>query len=431
MLNLFIRYQGKKTPIHLPKNWKLLTFAAFEDHSEKRDVETMTRQALQNPTQSQSLMDRLSPSDTVAIIIEDQTRSSPKKEVLMSLLGILAEAGVPDSHISIIIALGTHRQLTADEIADVYGKETANRYTIINHDCYALDLVPIGKLQSGTQVGINPRVYEASFTIGIGSIFPHPMNGFGGGCKILFPGVADFNAILEHHLKHSFRNGSELGQINGNPFHEEVCSLAKAGGLDFIINSVLDHNDKLYDVVCGDPIEAHLAGVKICQTIISKRFERQADVTIITAFPYSEGPQIMKPFAPASMVTKNGDFIILCADLTSPLPPIFIKAIEDFRKKYSPHLQQAVFNHFDRNERILEEASPELNMAMAQLLMALDQFRVILVTEDIDKDTVDRLGLIYAKDIEDAFMIVEPYYPTPDVHVIPAGGVIIPTMHGI
>jgi len=429
MENLFIRYKGEKTPIHLPKDWRLLTFAAFEDHPYNKDVIALTRLTLQNPVGAKPLQEILSFSDTVAIIIEDQTRSSPKKEVLRALLDLLEETGIPPENISIIIALGTHRMLKADEMADIYGKETVSRYAIMNHDCYAKDLVYIGKLQSGSEVKINRQVYEADFTIGIGSIFPHPMNGFGGGCKILFPGVADFKSILEHHLKYSFRNGSDLGQIAGNPFYNEVCALAKAGGLDFIINSVLDHNDRLYDLVCGDPIKAHQAGTETCRQIISKHFDKQSDVTIVTAFPYSEGPQIMKPFAPASVVTKKNGCIILCAALSSPLPPIFIQAIEDFRKKHSPNLHQAVFDRFDKHKRISEEAAPELNMAMAQLLMALDQFKVILVTEDMDIKAAEDLGLMYAKDMEDAFEIAERYYPKPDVHVIPAGGVILPIIN--
>jgi nickel-dependent lactate racemase len=199
----------------------------------------------------------------------------------------------------LIPALGTHRALSPEELAAVYGEEAVRDYTFINHDCHAKDLAPVGRLKTGTVVKINRTVHEATFRIGIGSVFPHPMNGFGGGGKILFPGVSDFDSILEHHLKHSLRAGSELGQLEGNPFYEEVRNLAQAGGLNFIINSVLDHNDGLYGLVCGDPVEAHLAGIAISRGIISRRFQKKADLTVISSFPYTEGPQIVKPLAPA------------------------------------------------------------------------------------------------------------------------------------
>ncbi len=430
MNNIFIRYRHQKTPLDLPSNWKLLTFAAFEEHAEERDVANLTRRALNDPVRSEPLRDRVAPSDTVAIIIEDLTRASPKKLVLRALLNELEEAGVSQRNISVVISLGTHRKLTDRELSDIYGEEVAKRYEIINHNCLASDLVPVGKLKTGKEVKINRRVHEASFKIGVGSIFPHPMNGFGGGGKILFPGVADFDSILEHHLKYSFRGGLGVGQLEANAFYEEVCSITKKAGLDFIVNSVLDHNDGLYDLVCGDPLEAHLAGAEICTGIISKRFEKPADVTLITAFPYSEGSQIIKPLAPAAMVTKKGGCIILFADFTSPFPDIFIEASEAFRLKYGPNLRAAVIDHFDQNRRITEKAMPEINMALAMLLIAQDQFKIILVSKDIPKETVERLGLYYAEGPGSAFEISERFCSHPEVHVIPAGGVILPIMNG-
>lgn len=428
MKDVFVRYRRQKMPIDLPSHWKLLTFAAFEDRPGKRDVETLTRRALKNPVRSKPLRDRVSSSDRVAVIIEDLTRASPKKLVLRAVLEELEAAGVPHRNTTVVIALGTHRKLTDREIADIYGEEAARRYKFVNHDCRAPDLVSVGRLKTGLEVKINRKVQEASFKIGVGSIFPHPMNGFGGGGKILFPGVADFDSILAHHLKYSFRDGLSVGRVEGNAFYQEICAVTRAAGLDFIVNSILDHNDGLYDLVSGDPIDAHLAGIEICRGIISKPFEKQADVTLITAFPYSEGAQIMKPLAPAAMVTKRGGCIILFADFTSTFPDILIEAGEDFRRKHGPNLGAAVIDHFDRNRGISEKAVPEINMALGMLLTAQDQFRIILVTEDIPGETVERAGFHYAKDPESAFKMSERFCPRPDVHIVPAGGVILPVL---
>jgi nickel-dependent lactate racemase len=428
MEDVFIRYRNKKIPFEVPRMWKLLTFAAFEDRQEKRDVEALTKRVLKAPVQSAPLVDRISPSDTVAILIEDQTRSSPKKSILKALLEELDEARIPTENITITVALGTHRELTPGELAGVYGEDAVRRYPFFNHSCYAPDLVPVAKLKTGTPVKINRRVQEATFKIGIGSIFPHPMNGFGGGGKILFPGVADFDAILEHHLKYSFRGGSELGELQGNPFYEEVCAVAEAAGLDFIINSVLDHNDRLFELVCGDPIEAHLAGIRICKGIISRKFQKRADVTIITSFPYTEGPQIMKPLAPASMITKEGGAVILVADCTVPLPDAYLEACERFRGKYAENLGEGVLGLFGNNRRIIEEGSPELNMSLAQALLAEDKFKVILVSEDIPRDTAERLGFAFAEDLNQAFSMTGEFFSSPEVHIVPSGGVILPVL---
>lgn len=427
-VEMFVKYGDETRYFNPPSRWKILTFAQFQDNPKKEDVEHLTRMALSRPIRSRPLLDRVSKFDRIAVLIEDKTRPSPKRIILRILLEELAKASVPEDHITIIVALGTHRGLTAEELKITYGEETAIRYPIFNHDCNAGDLVRIGSLRTGTPVKINRRVAESTFKIGIGSIFPHPMNGFGGGGKILFPGVADFNSILEHHLKYSFQSGSELGKLQGNPFYEEARNLAEMAGLDFILNAVLDHNDRLYGLVCGDPVGAHLAGVEQCKSIISRVFPKRADLTLISAFPYTEGLQIAKPLAPASMITKPGGTIILVARCTSALPEAYLRDCERFRRKYHPGLRKGVFDLFRSNRRIIEDGAPELNMSAAQTLLAQDEFRVILVSEEIPRGAAERVGFSLARNLNEAFSIAESFHPAPEVHVVPSGGVILPVM---
>ncbi len=362
------------------------------------------------------------------MVIEDPSRASPKQLVLRALLLELSEAGVRPGQIVVVIGTGTHRQVDRAEMRDAYGDDLVDLYEFVNHDCRAQDLVPIGSLRSGTVVSINRRVSEADLKIGIGSIFPHPMNGFGGGGKILFPAVADFDSILEHHLRYSFREASGLGRLEGNPFYEEVCDLAQAAGLDFVINSVLDHNDRLYQTVCGAPVEAHLAGVAISRRILSAPFAGRSDVTIISAFPYAEGTQIMKPLAPATEMTREGGVIILACDYSVPLAESYLAGCESFRTMHAGRIRPAVLDLFGRNERILADGAPEFNMSMAQALLGQHDFRIIIVSPDMPRSTAERLGFAYAHTIEEAIGMAQQQYPEAQVNVVPSGGVILPVL---
>ena len=429
MDQVYVKTKNQRLFFEIPKTWTLLTFAEFSDVSTREDLETAVLNALKRPISSPPLTDRVSVEDSVAIIVEDLTRASPKKEILRILSEQLRALSIPDEQIVIVMALGTHRALSMDELSGAFGEDLTRRYTFINHDCHSSDLVPIGTLRTGTQVKINAQVHEADFRIGIGSIFPHPLNGFGGGGKILFPGVADFDSILEHHLKYAFRGGSELGRTDGNPFYDEIKTLARLANLDFIINSVLDHNDRLYQVVTGDPFEAHRHGIKICEDIISKEFDEKADITVISSFPYTEGNQIMKPLASASLITKPGGCIILVSDCTTPLAEEYLNGCEDFRAKHKDHLREAIFALFDDNRRILPDGAPEFNMSMAQALLAQNDYRVILVTRDIEADQVRKIGFQYAPDLASAFERADQYCTEPEVHVVPSGGVILPVIH--
>ncbi len=430
MQKAFLLSTDRTVEVSLPSDWKVLTIADFGPSAPRGAPETLAMEALRNPVGAPPLEGRLTAAQTVAIMIEDLTRTSPKQVLLKVLLNLLAGIGIPRRQICIVIALGTHRPLSRPELEAVFGKETVSAYEFINHDCHGDDLAPVGRLESGARVKINRRVHDADFRIGIGSIFPHPLNGFGGGGKILFPGVANFDAIVEHHLRHSFRGKACLGNVAGNPFYKEVTTMAQAGGLDFIINSVLDHTDSLYGVVCGDPVEAHLAGIEICRRIVSRRFPAPADVTLISAFPYTEGPQIVKPLAPAEQITRKGGSILLRADCTLPLPEFYFAGCERFRARFGDDLRGAVLDHFAHNRCILADAPPELNMSMAMAMLALDDFDVVLITRDIPADQVARLGFRHAPDMAAAIAMIAGEHDNPTVHIVPSGGVILPVVEG-
>ncbi len=424
---MFIRYGHEKLYFTVPESWNVLTMAEFEDHPGQSSIEELTGDALHNPINAVPLEKQLRPSDKIAILIEDNTRNSPKKHLLRILLDHLDNLSIPPENINIIIALGTHKQLSQEEMRHTYGEDIVQRYSFYNHDCMDKNLVPAGTLKSGTAVKINRRVYEADFRIGIGSVFPHPLNGFGGGGKILFPGIANFDAILEHHLKYSFRD-IVLGRLDVNPFYEEVSSMAQAGKLNFIINSVLDHNDHLYKIVAGDPITAHRTGACICKEILTKKIKKKSDVTIISAFPYTQATQLMKPLEPASIITRESGVIILAGKCTSSFLPEYLDACHDFRDKNKGNLKKALFDQFDNNRRIIRDGAPELNMSLAQVILAIDSYKVILFSREVPSDTAAKLGFIYAESIGNAVRISEQYVKDPLVNIVPSGGVIIPEL---
>jgi nickel-dependent lactate racemase len=426
MKDLFIHYQNRKTPLPVPPAWKIISFADFGDSPGVNNIREKTRTVLQNPIGKRPLWELVTEQDRVALLIEDLTRPSPKRIILEAILELLEQKGLPDRNITIVFSLGTHRGLAREEIEGAFGKDLVGRYEFVNHDCRAADLVPAGRLKTGQPVRINRRVMEATFRLGVGSIFPHPMNGFGGGGKILFPGMADLEAITDHHFHYTFQSGTGLGKLDGNPFYEEVCALARSVPLHFVVNGVLDQKDALADLVAGDPIEAHRAGAEICRTLTTRRFPKRADLTVTTSFPYKEGPQIVKPLVPASLVTKPGGCIILAADCSGNLPEPFIASFERFRSRHEGDLFGGVLAHFSERRLIMEGGAVDYNMALAFALAAQHHFSIILVSRDIPRRTAERMGYVYAEDLDQAMVLSARCCPSPEVHVIPSGGVILP-----
>jgi len=428
MKRAFLASRRGRIHFEIPPTWNLITLADFREGFSHRDAEKPTRRALLDPCGSAPLEQRVKPSDTVAVLVEDLTRASPKGVILKVLLRALERAGVSRPRVTLVMALGTHRPLSREELEAAFGPEIVHRYRVVNHDCRAHDLVPVARLSTGTTVRLNRVVHDADFRIGLGSIFPHPLNGFGGGGKILFPGVADSESILAHHLKHGLAEGSRLGRLEGNPFYEEITGIAGSVGLDFIINSVLDHRDGLHEVVAGDLMEAHRLGVQRSRQILTVPFQRKSHVTIISSFPYSDGLQIMKSLAAASLVTRKGGVIVLLADGTEGIPEAYAEACEAFRHEHGDRVGAGLLSCFAANRPILPGAPPELNMSLARALRTQDAFNVILVTNRIPEARVRQVGFQWAATLPEAFDGVDAVFLSPEVHIIPSGGVILPVL---
>ena len=91
------------------------------------DVKAEIRRALAAPIGAPPLQKQVRGKKNVVLIADDNTRLTPTDVLIPILLDECNAAGVPDSAITVIIALGTHRPMTDDEIMVKFGAETLHR----------------------------------------------------------------------------------------------------------------------------------------------------------------------------------------------------------------------------------------------------------------------------------------------------------------
>jgi hypothetical protein len=75
--------------------------------------------------------------------------------------------------------------------------------------------------------------------------------------------------------------------------------------------------------------------------------------------------------------------IILAGKCTSAFNSTYLDACLEFRIKHKGRLKGALFEYFDSGQRIIRDGAPELNMSMAQVILALENYRVILFSEEV------------------------------------------------
>lgn len=426
MKGYYVYYGEDKYPFEIPSGWTVLKNAVSEEAEISLTVPEMVEKALAAPISSPRLPEIVHKDSTVALIVDDWARSTPVSQILPTLLEELQSGGANSENIDIVVALGTHRIMPREALAERLGDAVFQQYRVSQHDCHAEDLVPIGRLSTGEEVRINPIVARADVKIGVGSIVPHPMNGFGGGGKIIMPGVANFEAIKGHHLHLTPQPGCYIGNLETNPFYHEVCRVTEMARLTFIVNCVYNSREVVVDVLAGHFQKAHLAGIERSKENYALRLDEPADVTITSAYPYVEAAQTIKPIVPASLLaTKPGGSVVIVVTCRDEMPEPLLVALDAVYSGQPEHTGRLAVETF-KSSQLFVEGALDFNCAIFYALVCAARSSVTMVSKDLHERSITRLGFRYASSLEEAIERESKVRPQATVHIFPIGGLVLP-----
>ena len=165
----------------------------------------------------------------VAVIIPDDTRLWARGDLFVpAIIQALADMGVPDKQITVIIALGTHAPIPETRFTFLAGQACVSRVRICNSA--GLDpsrLVNIGNTFRGTCLSVTKEAVEADHIIIFGGVLHHLIAGFGGGRKYILPGIAGYDSIQQNHSLAFDDTGRPHPLVRqavtqGNPVHEDM-----------------------------------------------------------------------------------------------------------------------------------------------------------------------------------------------------------------
>lgn len=290
----------------------LLSVLLPPDYPAVADLAAEVRRALAEPIGAAPLRQVASGKKNVVILADDKTRLTPTDVILPELLDELNQAGVADEQMTLLVALGTHRAMSEEELLAKYGQQVLQRVRIVNHNYRDLDnLLDLGRTANGTPILINRLVKEADLAIGVGSVYPHHLPGFAGGGKIVQPGVSGQETTGATHLLGCRVYPSYLGHVD-NPVRREMDAVACSAGLDYILNAVQNEHGRTVGVFAGDLQAAFRAAAGIARQALSAPFSALADIVISGSYPADlEFWQAHKALYPADMVGKPGSTLIV------------------------------------------------------------------------------------------------------------------------
>jgi nickel-dependent lactate racemase len=285
------------------------------------DEPAVLRTALREPIAGPPLRDRVPEGATVAIVICDVTRPFPARRVLPVIL-----QEIQDHQVTIFIATGTHRACTTSELLEMLGPDLLHNYEVVQHDAFD----PSRHTRLGTVLGTStPALVERAFLehdvrFPTGFIEPHFFAGFSGGPKMVAPGLAAIETVLDlHSAARIGHSNATWGTIEGNPVHDAVRDIAARADVTFNVDVTLNREHAITAVFAGDLFPSHAAGCAFARSTAMVAVDQAFDVVLTTnsGYPLDQNLyQTVKGISAAAQIVKPGGSIVVASECSDGLP---------------------------------------------------------------------------------------------------------------
>jgi len=387
--------------------------------------EKLLQERISRPIGSLPLRQILSPENSVAVAISDVTRYSATDRFLTPLLAEIDAAGVPRNLVTLFVARGTHRAMTARELREAIGPEISSGVRVAQSDPDG-DIVRIGETSRGTPILLYRPVAEHDRVVLTGTISFHYFAGFGGGRKALVPGCAGRKTAEATHFRIFRTDGpgkhplARPGILSGNPVHEDIVEAVSMTPPCFLLNTLLTPDRKIFDVVAGHWQKAHEEGCARYARIHRIPIQRRYPLVIASAGGYPKDINFIqshKAMDNAFSAIEPGGVMILLAECRDGFgSPQFFRW---FRFGNPEEME----TELRRNYQIYGQTAHATSLKASAC-------RTILVSA-LRPESVERMGMTPAATLEDALAIAGRLLgEIPPSLVIPDAGYVLPDPTG-
>lgn len=314
-------YGPRDLELRLPESWSINT-CYMNGYARPELKPEDIRAALSNPIGTSPLRDLAVGKKEVAIVFDDMTRSTRTAKIVPAVLQCLADAGIPDDNIRFICGLGMHGALDRFDFEKKLGQDVVSRYRVYNHNPFG-NCVYVGTTNTfRTRVLVNEEYMKCDLKIVIGSCVPHGVAGFGGGGKLIMPGISAFETINHHHGAGGARMDPAttdsipdrgMGVIDNNLFKKDMDEAARLAGIDFLINTTLNLWGESVAIFAGHPDLAFAEALKDAR--INYLTPRSTGNDIVIANSYAKASEAIISLAAAiPLVSSQGGDILIIAN---------------------------------------------------------------------------------------------------------------------
>jgi nickel-dependent lactate racemase len=307
-------YGDTELELNFPDSWDVIVPRMAGENAVKLSDQQI-REALQNPIGSRRLAELARGRKEVCILFDDLTRPTKAANIVPCVLEELREGGIRDENIRFIAALGLHGAMKLMDFQKKLGDEIPKRFLVFNHNPYE-NCTYLGDTSHGTPVSVNSEFLACDLRIAIGCIVPHPTAGFGGGGKMIMPGIAHVDSIAANHrnLCQITESGGMVfdnwGRVDDNPQRLDMEEISQMARLDFSVNAIVNMRRETVGLFAGDLVEAHRAGVKIARNIYATKAVEPADIVVVNAYVKANEAALVVTLGSKMLKESGGDLVV-------------------------------------------------------------------------------------------------------------------------
>ncbi|TFH34295.1 MAG: DUF2088 domain-containing protein, partial [Dehalococcoidia bacterium] len=269
------------------------------------------RKAFANPIGTPTIQELAKDKKAVCILFDDMSRATPSASIVPYVLQELSAAGIKDEQIRFIAAIGAHGSMTAIDFTKKLGADVMSRFRVYNHNPYE-NCTSVGPSPRGIPMQFNAEVMMCDLKIGIGSIVPHPAAGFGGGSKIILPGVASITTIDANHTRLAPHPTVGIGQYDQNILKADMNDAARMAGLDVKIDCIYNFRRQVTHLFVGDVVEEHLAGIAVAKEYWASVQVEDCDIVVANCFSKANEMQLATPVSAPLLKPSGGEMVLVC-----------------------------------------------------------------------------------------------------------------------
>lgn len=264
------------------------------------------RKALAEPIGAPRLRDLARGRRDAAIVIDDLTRPTPTYRTLPYILEELAAGGLGDDKVRIVCGVAAHRAVTRPDLIKKIGLDLVERIEVVVHNAQD-NLEYYGLSSQGIPIWVNRDFARSDLKLTAGMITPRGRI-FGGGSKLILPGVSGWQSIYANH-----------SYCPDEVFREHIDEVARIVGLEYVVNPMLNEEGGIMAMVAGDPQAAYWKGVEIGKVLYKSFVPMGMDAIICNAWPKdTEGTQAAMAAVPLygareQALRENGTLVITSA----------------------------------------------------------------------------------------------------------------------